>query len=592
MITIYRYGAWARCGAVALTLLAVVGGTAGAMTPAEAKPGLRAQQWWLEKLRVPEAHKISKGRGVIVGVIDSGVEANHPDLRGRVLTGASYMDGPVGKDLDTVKSGHGTAMAALIAGSGPGRSGYLGMAPEAEIWSGAVLGGGVLANSDTIFGAVREAVDHGASVINLSLGGSGGLGYSESNAVEYALEHDVVVVISAGNVVDGNGTATQGLATIPGAIIVSGLDRSLNFFEKGSRQGEHVVVAAPEQDILTATNTSEQRGLRRDGGTSSAAAITSGLVALVRSKYPDLDAPNVINRVIRTAKDRGATGRDPQYGFGAIDPVAALTADVPPVTANPLGKPSEVHDTAPSKPRWDRLFIAIAVAFGVTVIVVAVTVVVIRSSRRRRSVPGRPPAAGPPVAAGPPMPGPYQPVPAHHPGTGYQPPPGYQPTAAGPGRSSYPQAPQQTGWQAPPPPPPAPGSQPGQVRRWAAKRSRRRVGGTDPPTRRRLPGVLTVVRLRTGRRPLAATRSAVADIGPLGVDIRPELVDIRPATAQECRPAAAPCPAKVRERASPATRQPADRRRLPPASRAAGRREPTPRRASWSPPMPSGSGGG
>ncbi|MEK8109632.1 S8 family serine peptidase [Micromonospora sp. M12] len=116
-------------------------------------------------------------------------------------------------------------------------------------------------------------------------------------------------------------------------------------FWSGSVQGPEAVVAAPGDRIYNVAN---EKGYGWGDGTSDATAIVSGLAALIRAKYPNLDAANVINRIIRTSRDAEPSGRDPQYGFGVIDPVKALTANVPPVTANPLsGRPR--RSTGPAR---------------------------------------------------------------------------------------------------------------------------------------------------------------------------------------------------------------------------------------------------
>ncbi|KAB1920611.1 type VII secretion-associated serine protease mycosin, partial [Micromonospora noduli] len=303
----------------------------GAAQPAAAAPR-RAEQWYLDELRIDQAHKISTGRGVVVAVIDTGVEAGHPDLRGQVLAGGrSYGasgDGRADED------GHGTHMAGIIAAKGSS-DGVTGIAPGVKILPIKLRKEDGVYKSAGMARGIRMAVDGGAKVINISIGGAGLANPVEESAIKYALDHDVVVVASAGNTASGR-TAVGSPANAPGVIAVTGTTRGGAFWS-GSVQGPEAVVAAPGDGIYNVAN---EGGYGWGDGTSDSSAIVSGLAALIRSKYPDLSAPNVINRIIRTARDAGVSGRDPQYGFGVIDPTKALTANVPPVTANPLLDPA------------------------------------------------------------------------------------------------------------------------------------------------------------------------------------------------------------------------------------------------------------
>lgn len=141
--------------------------------------------------------------------------------------------------------------------------------------------------------------------------------------VEEAIARDVVVVAAAGNSPHDKGV--QWPAAIPGVVAVAGVDRNGNR-SKISVAGPEVVLAAPSDDI-SSTNTGG--GYRVGTGTSDATAIVAGAVALVRSKFPNLKAKEVIRRLTATAIDKGAPGRDPEYGYGIVNLVGALTADLP-----------------------------------------------------------------------------------------------------------------------------------------------------------------------------------------------------------------------------------------------------------------------
>lgn len=300
-----------------------------AAAPARADD-VRDSQWHLTTLHVVEAQKLSTGRGVIVGVVDSGVDADHVDLTGNVLPGA---------DLTTLKGGngwtdligHGTGVASLIAAHGHGTGdGVLGVAPSAKI-----LPVRREATPDLDQGSqsrvpegIHWAADHGAQVINVSIDAANTPALRRD--VDYALSKDVVVVAGVG--LPGGLGKVAAPARLPGVVAVSGVDRTGNIAAV-SVVGPEIAIAAPAMNIWHAT---KGGGHTSGDGTSYATAIVSGVVALIRAKYPDLDAANVINRLIQTADDKGPPGRDQGYGFGVVNPVRALTADVPKVDHNPL----------------------------------------------------------------------------------------------------------------------------------------------------------------------------------------------------------------------------------------------------------------
>ncbi|ABW10245.1 peptidase S8 and S53 subtilisin kexin sedolisin [Parafrankia sp. EAN1pec] len=359
-------------GGVLLAVLSAVllpgaaAGTAAAATPQPAAPGASARpaprttpaptasapgrspsgglpssgfssadaQWYHESLRLAEAHRVSRGRGIIVAIIDGGVDATHPKLRGQLLSGAGVgADAALDGLRDDDPDGHGTAMAGLVAARGDvGDPAVWGVAPEAKILP---ISTGEEADSEEVARSVRIAVDRGAGVISMSLGSVGRATGAEESAVRYALANDVVVVASAGNTEPGD-TEVNSPANIPGVIAVTGSDYR-GMFWGGSVQGPEAVLAAPGPGIRAPVPTRvSPDGLDTGGGTSNSAAIVAGVAALVRAAKPGLDAPNVINRLIRTALDMGPVGRDSQYGFGLVEPVAALTAELPLVDANPL----------------------------------------------------------------------------------------------------------------------------------------------------------------------------------------------------------------------------------------------------------------
>jgi type VII secretion-associated serine protease mycosin len=334
--------------------------------------GERDQQWPLAFLRVAEAQQHSQGTGVVVAVLDSGVDATHPDLVGNVLPGMDVVTGSAdGGQIDRI--GHGTGMAGLIAGHGHGAGnsqGLLGIAPQAKILP--VRDGDE--QGTALVDGIEWAVAHGAKVISISQGQSN-RALPLKQAVDDAIAHDIVVVAAAGNI---PGTSVDYPAAYPGVVAVSGVDRQGNH-APGSIAGPEVQLAAPSVDIVRPT---VGHGYVTGTGTSDATAIVSGVAALVRAKYPNLSATEVVHRLTATATDKGPPGRDNEYGYGIVNPVAALTADVPPLQASPSQTPTTPTAKPDSGGTDPRIYIAVGIALAVVAII---GLILATRARRRRS---------------------------------------------------------------------------------------------------------------------------------------------------------------------------------------------------------------
>ena len=316
-----------------------------------------------------------------VAVVDSGVDAN-PQFGDRVIPGPDLVAGTrphIAPGADCV--GHGTAVASIIAAAPvPGVS-FTGVAPAARILSVKISGTDTFPTSVTPQG-IMDAVQFGADVINLSLATPDDVP-ALRNAVEYALSHNVVVVAAAGNDLPqggtggGEGTGPFYPAAYPGVLAVGAVGPG-GVLAGFSDQHTPVGVTAPGVNITSAyPGTFPAAYAPAQNGTSFAAAFVSGVVALVRSAHPGLNAAQVVARIEATA--HGAAG--PGTGHGVVDPVRAVTAVLPAERA----RMAPAARAAPSGTSARTVALAvIAGSFGLLVVVV---ITVLAARRRPRAGP-------------------------------------------------------------------------------------------------------------------------------------------------------------------------------------------------------------
>ncbi len=289
---------------------------------------LRSQQWALNAVDYQSAWSISTGAGVTVAVVDTGVLASHEDLAGSVVPGidlaadaAKYDPGHTGEvDPD----GHGTHVAGIIAAHPNNGVGIAGAAPGAKIMSVRVLDASGSGSSSDVSEGIIWAADHGARVINLSLGGGPSPGMQI--AIQYALSKQVVTFAAAGNSYQEGNQPTYP-AAYPEAVAVGAITSSLQH-AAFSNTGNYLDVVAPG-DSIWSTYGQGRTQYAEMSGTSMATPYATATAALVLGEKSNLTAAQLTHAVEATAIDLGAPGPDPVYGSGLVNPRGALLSVSP-----------------------------------------------------------------------------------------------------------------------------------------------------------------------------------------------------------------------------------------------------------------------
>ncbi|MFH8365259.1 type VII secretion-associated serine protease mycosin [Streptomyces sp. NPDC018031] len=358
------------------------------------KEQYKARPWALQRVALDELWRDTRGKGIRVAVIDTGVDDRNPQLRGAVDKGSGLdlLGNGKRKDPTHDEVGHGTKAAGIIAARPRKGTGFVGLAPKATIIPIRQNDENGKGTTRTMAAAIRHAINEKAHVINISQDTVKPLS-SDSElavAVREARERNIVVVASAGNDgADGKRKNTYP-AAYEGVLAVAASDRN-DERAPFSQSGDFIGVAAPGVDMVS---TVPGYGHCADNGTSFSAPYVTGVAALLRAKYPKWTEHQIVTQIEQTA-DRVVNQRDPYVGWGVVNPVRALQED----EGRPIDKvtldrgPSD--DIAAPEPaplafgetpqqREERLATYTLGAAALLVAVVAGIATVARDWRRRR----------------------------------------------------------------------------------------------------------------------------------------------------------------------------------------------------------------
>lgn len=389
-------------------------------TPAVAAPGPPgAPQYYFDDWKVKDLWDDgARGKGITIAAIDTGVNADLPELRNRVLRGTDTRgngDGRTDKDIE--EFGHGTAMASIMVA----RSGLFditGLAPDAKVLPVAVPLNGTRDsdNPDRLPEAIRYSADHGAKIISMSLGGkrdpsrdTESCPDDEQAAIFHAISKGAIVFAAV-----GNSGPTKNPVEEPGVCLgvvsVGAVDDNGKVAKFSTRQ-PYLTMTAPGVEIASL---SRVRGSAFSGdGTSQATAVASAVAAMVWSKYPNLTGRDVVTRLLATLDKSGIRGHSNSYGYGRLDAERAVRASVPTTAANPvyatatpfLARAAALDAEPPAAPkpvaasraetgtpeiadvsRWTSQ-VVLGIAITVVGLIVLVLLLLLRRARRRPDAP-------------------------------------------------------------------------------------------------------------------------------------------------------------------------------------------------------------
>jgi subtilisin family serine protease len=263
-----------------------------------------AGQYVLDKLHVVQAHQIATGKGVLVAVIDSEIDAKHPDLGGTIAKSFDALGGEVNPHE------HGTAMAGAIAA----HKKLLGIAPDAELLADRAFGdtpGAAKGTSFAIYKGLQWAADNGARIVNMSFAGPADPTFHRMLSAAYG--KDMVLIAAAGNA--GPYSAPLYPAADPDVIAVTATDSNDKLYPMANR-GPYIAVAAPGVDILVIA---PGETYQITTGTSVAAAHVSGIAALMLERKPSLKPADIRRIIMATAEPLGLPNQRSEFGAGLVN---------------------------------------------------------------------------------------------------------------------------------------------------------------------------------------------------------------------------------------------------------------------------------
>ncbi|GIH18840.1 type VII secretion-associated serine protease mycosin [Rugosimonospora africana] len=377
---------WVGLLGVALALPVLVPPAAPAVAADQCRPPATARltqrSWAQNRLDVERVWPLTTGLGQRVAVVDTGVDGKHPQLRGHVTTGYDVLTNTYDGDSDC--HGHGTFVAGIIAAQPASGIGFTGVAPGATVVPIRETNTDTVAVDD-LANAISAAVQFpGVDIINVSTTTTGDDPRLRA-AVNRALAANIVVVAAAGNDAQ-NGDAAKYPAVYPGVLAAGAIDSAGN--RAGYSETVGIGVVAPGQDLISTGAGGTGLVASAQGGTSFAAPYVAGVAALVRAYHPNLSAAQVVHRIEATADHPAGALPDRQFGWGVVDPYAAVTAVLPEEGQQPLAAPSRspVPLAAPAGPaepdRSGTAYALAGAALGV-VLLGGATAVLIPLGRRR-----------------------------------------------------------------------------------------------------------------------------------------------------------------------------------------------------------------
>ena len=297
-------------------------------------------QYYLREINADKAWSLTTGsENIKVGVLDTGIDRNHPDLAGKIA------EDEVSEDDLTDEIGHGTEVAGIIAAKTNNNQGIAGISWNTKIVPIKVTDETGQARVSTVVSALDAAHEKGVKIVQISLS-TNQLSQVLGDAVKTAQDRGIIIVSTGGN------TGIRELrypAAFNGVVGVTSVDQNKKI-ESYSTQGEHISIAAPGSNIYTTTRNSSYASVT---GTSFAAPQVAGTLALIWALIPDFTSSQVKDILFKSAQDLGESGKDPTYGYGLLNSQKAVE-----LALVQVAKPNELQaeSNSPGNKTWNVKF--------------------------------------------------------------------------------------------------------------------------------------------------------------------------------------------------------------------------------------------